>query len=66
MENFMDQKTVEKLKLGTKKLKYQIPVRNIDGTNNKAGHITDYIDLIITQGIKRVPTKFYVTNLGGD
>jgi hypothetical protein len=48
MENFMDQATVRKLKLGTKKLKYQIPVRNINGTNNKAGHITDYIDLIIT------------------
>jgi len=66
MENFMDQATVKKLKLGTKKLKYQIPVRNIDGTNNKAGHITDYIDLIITRGTKKVPTKFYVTNLGGD
>jgi len=62
----MDQTTVEKLKLGTKKLKYQIPVRNIDGTNNKAGHITDYIDLIITRGTKKVPTKFYVINLEGD
>ena len=66
MENFMDQATIKKLKLGTKKLKYQIPVRNIDGTNNKAGHITDYIDLIISQGTRKVPTKFYVTNLGGD
>jgi hypothetical protein len=66
MENFMDQATVKKLKLGTKKLKYQIPVRNIDGTNNKAGHITDYIDLIIVQGTRKIPTKFYITNLGGD
>jgi hypothetical protein len=66
MENFMDPATVKKLKLGTKKLKYPIPVRNIDGTNNRAGHITDYIDLIMTQGAKKVPTKFYVTNLGGD
>jgi hypothetical protein len=48
MENFMDQTTIKRLQLGTKKLKYPIPVRNIDGTNNKAGHIMDYIDLIIT------------------
>ena len=66
MENFMDHATVKKLKLGTKKLTYPIPVRNIDGTNNKAGHITEYMDLIITRGTKKVPAKFYVTNLGSD
>jgi hypothetical protein len=66
METFMDHMTVKKLKLGTKKLTHPIPVRNIDGTNNKAGHITDFIELIITRGTKKVPSRFYVTNLGGD
>jgi hypothetical protein len=66
MENFMDQSTVKKLRLGTKKLKYPIQVQNIDGTNNKAGYITDFLNLIITQGTKKVPAKFYITNLGGD
>jgi hypothetical protein len=47
MENFMDQKAVIRLHLGTKKLKYPIPVRNIDGTNNQAGCIMDFIELII-------------------
>jgi len=66
MENFMDQKTVIRLHLGTKKLKYPIPVRNIDGTENRAGHITDFLELIITRGQKKVPARFYVTNLGED
>jgi hypothetical protein len=66
MENFMDHTTVKKLRLGTKKLKYPIPVRNIDGSNNRAGHIMDFIELIIKQGTKKVPTKFYITNLGSD
>jgi hypothetical protein len=66
MENFMDQKTMLRLRLGTKKLKYPIQVRNIDGTDNRAGHIMDFIKLIIKQGTKEVPTRFYVTNLGSD
>jgi len=66
MENFMDQTTIKKLKLGTKKLKYPIPVRNINGTNNWAGHITDFIELVIKQGTKKVSAKFYIMNLGSD
>ena len=66
MENFMDQDTVRRLKLGTKKLDRPIPVCNIDGTNNSAGHITQYMELFITRGNKKVPARFYVTNLGSD
>ena len=66
MENFINHQTIKRLKLGTKKLKYPIPVRNIDGTQNQAGHITDFLELIITRGEKKIPARFYVTNLGND
>jgi hypothetical protein len=48
MENFIDHQTVKRLRLGTKKLKHPIPIRNIDGTQNRAGHITNFLELIIT------------------
>jgi len=66
MENFIDHETVKRLQLGTKKLDKPIPVCNIDGTNNSAGHITHYLELLITRGTKKVPSRFYVTNLGSD
>jgi len=36
-ENFIDQETIKKLKLGTKKLETPVGLRNIDGTFNKSG-----------------------------
>jgi hypothetical protein len=53
-ENFIDQSTVDRLKLGTKAMDKPVPVRNIDGTTNKTGKITWYIDLLITKGNKKV------------
>lgn len=47
MENFIDQETVKRLKLGTKKLEVPVNLHNIDGTKNKAGKITHFLDLII-------------------
>ena len=66
MENFMDPSTIKQLRLGTKKLTQPIPVKNIDGTNNWAGHIMEFLKLIITRRTKKVPTRFYITNLGRD
>ena len=65
-ENFMDKRTVTRLRLGTKKLKYPIQARNINGTNNRASYIIDFLKLIIKQGTKKVPARFYVMNLGSD
>jgi hypothetical protein len=65
-ENFIDQETITRLKLGTKKMDQPIRLRNIDGTYNKAGSITHYIDLLISRGNKKVNQRFYVTNLGMD
>jgi len=64
--NFIDQKTVKRLRLKTLKLEQTHSVRNIDGTFNQAGLITRACDLLISQGGKQEQTRFYVTNLGGD
>jgi len=45
-ENFIDQDTIKKLKLGTKKLETPVGLRNIDGTFNKSGQIIHYLDLL--------------------
>jgi len=65
-ENFIDQTTVDKLRLGTKRIPYARPVYNVDGTLNRAGSITKACDLLITQGNKKERTRFFVTNLGRD
>jgi len=65
-ENFIDQTTINKLRLGTKRLPYSQAVYNVDGTMNRAGTITRACDLLVTQGNKKERTRFYVTNLGRD
>jgi len=65
-ENFIDQTTVDKLRLGTKRIPYARPVYNVDGTLNRAGSITKACDLLVTQGNKKERTRFFVTNLGRD
>jgi len=65
-ENFIDQTTVDKLHLGTKKIPFAQPVFNVDGTLNRAGSITRACDLLVTQGNKKERTRFFVTNIGCD
>jgi len=65
-ENFIDQTTIDKLRLGTKRLPYSRAVYNVDGTMNRAGTITRACDLLVTQGNKKERTRFYVMNLGRD
>jgi len=65
-ENFINHATVTRLRLGTKKLNFQRPVYNIDGTMNKHGTITHACDLMVKQGNKKVRQCFYVSNLGKD
>jgi hypothetical protein len=65
-ENFIDQETVKKLKLGSKKLSEPIRLRNIDGTYNQSGSVTHFIDLLVNRGGRKITQQFYVTNLGSD
>jgi hypothetical protein len=65
-ENFIDQETVKKLKLGSKKLSEPIRLRNIDGTYNQSGSVTHFIDLLVNRGGRKIMQRFYITNLGSD
>ena len=65
-ENFIDHTTVARLHLGTKKLPYNQPVYNVDGTLNRYGIITYACDLLVTKGNKKTQQRFFVTNLGCD
>ena len=65
-DNFIDYKSVVRLRLGTKALKQHRPVRNVDGSLNRAGTISRYCDLIVQKGQQKERTRFYVTNLGKD
>jgi hypothetical protein len=65
-ENFIDQETIKKLKLGSKKLSEPIQLRNIDGTYNQSGSVTHFIDLLVNRGGRKIMQRFYVTNLGSD
>jgi len=65
-ENFIDQETIKKLKLGTRKLEEPVRLRNIDGTYNQSESVKSFIDLLINHGGRKVTQWFYVTNLGSD
>ena len=52
-ENFIDQTTINKLGLGTKRIPFARAVYNVDGTLNRARSITRACDLLVTQGNKK-------------
>jgi len=64
--NFIDHAIVARLQLGTRKLNFQRPVFNVDGTMNRHGTITHACDLMVKQGNKKVQQHFYISNLGKD
>ena len=63
-DNFIHPQLIKRLALGTQKLEHTRKIWNIDGTNNKAGRITEYVDLSIQTGQKQNKMRFLVTNLG--
>jgi len=65
-ENFIDYKTVARLRLGTQKLTIPRPVFNVDGTNNRHRTITHACDLMVKQGNRKEWQRFYISNLGKD
>jgi len=65
-ENFIDYKTVARLRLGTQKLTIPRPVFNVDRTNNRHGTITHACDLMVKRGNRKERQRFYVSNLGRD
>jgi hypothetical protein len=47
-------------------MKEPATLQNIDGTQNKAGKITHFLDLVVSRGNKKITECFFVSNLGGD
>ena len=52
-DNFMHPQLVRRLVLGTQKLERSRKIWNINGTNNKARQITEYVDLSVQTGKKQ-------------
>src|SRR5712672_2382596 len=63
-ENFMSLTYAKWLKLPFKRLPYERPLFNVDGTTNKTGSLKYYTDLQVQTGIKRTDMRFFLTNLG--
>ena len=63
-DNFIHPQLIKRLALGTQKLEHARKIWNIDGTNNKAGRIMEYVDLSIQTGQKQNKMRFLVTDLG--
>src|SRR5712671_4760113 len=63
-ENFMSLTYTKWLKLPFKRLPYERPLLNVDGTTNKMGSLKYYIDLQVQTGTKRTNMRFFLTDLG--
>ena len=63
-DNFIDPRTIKYYRLGTQKLAEPRKIWNIDGTTNKAGMITDFVDLSIQANGEKAKMRFLVTSLG--
>ena len=65
MSLFLDRKYTVQHKMFQKPLEKPIIIYNIDGTLNKAGSITHYVNLILqVKGDKEKIFKFLITDLG--
>ena len=63
-DNFIHPRLIRRLALGTQKLERSRKVWNINGMNNKAGRITEYVDLSVQTGKKQNKMRFLVTDPG--
>jgi len=57
---------VEHLGLDTRKLQTPRKVRNVDGTPNKAGNITEAVDLITSHQGTKITHVFFIADIGPD
>ena len=65
-ENFVDIRTAERWGMPRKTLFKPRPIVNVDGTENKAGAITEVCILEIEHQGKQKLQHFYITDLGFD
>jgi hypothetical protein len=65
-KNFIHPCVVKQLSLRTKKLTKPRKVKNMDGTLNQSGEITDAVTLIITYNGKPTQHLFFIANIASD
>ena len=63
-DNFIHPRLIRRLALGTQKLERSRKIWNIDGTNNRASRITEYVDLSVQTGKNQGKMRFLITDLG--
>ena len=62
--NFVNRVIVENNNLVTHKLANRYRIINMDGTSNKAGQITEYVQAYVEIGSHKMTQHLFVTNLG--
>jgi hypothetical protein len=65
-DNFIHPKLIKRLGLGTQTLDRPRKIWNIDGTNNRGGELTHFVDLDVRTGKREEQMRFLVTDLGGE
>src|SRR5260221_2509225 len=65
-ECFVNPRTARELGIETRKLRTPRNVRNVDGTPNRAGKITEAVDLVIDHRGNKITHVFFVADLGPD
>ena len=64
--NFIHPRLVKRLGLGTNQLEKPKKVWNVNGTTNKGGELTHYMDLEVKTGDEKQKMHFLITDLGDD
>src|SRR5260370_1871659 len=65
-DNFMHPHFTERMGIGTKELPNPRKIWNIDGTMNKGGYLTHYVDLDVQTKDIHKEMRFLLTDLGGE
>jgi hypothetical protein len=63
-DNFIHPRFIKRLRVKTHPLDQARKIWNIDGTNNKAGMIAEYVDLNVQTGQRNAKMRFLITDLG--
>src|SRR6266404_5223974 len=63
-DNFIHPKFVKRLHVGMQELENPMKIWNIDGTTNRAGRLTHFVDLLVQTKGQEKKMRFLVTDLG--
>jgi hypothetical protein len=65
-DNFIHPKLLKRMGLGVQALDRPRKIWNIDGTTNRAGQLTSFVDLEVRTGSRERKMRFLVTDLGDE